>query len=262
MPWVPQTDGTFVKPRDALVSRLPDGFRYDAGYKWLAALQFGIEEKKKTIESAARAEKRVELGFQSEDELMRAHAFLRLPQEEQQRILEASQRRKELIELPVRPVRNVELRQKRVGEEAMATPGKASVIRERSVQLGVSEAKAEARLYLADQYTNSHGVMICQVCQNALPFRLPNGSYYFEAVEVLADSPKRFRETYLALCPNHAAAFRHANAQRSEMQDLVVTAAGSEIEIGLGGELMTIYFTEMHLADVKACLASLEEEEC
>ncbi|CUJ41335.1 sacsin N-terminal ATP-binding-like domain-containing protein [Achromobacter sp. 2789STDY5608621] len=262
MPWVPQMDGTFVKPSDALVNRLPEGFRYDAGYKWLAALDFGSEEKKKTLESAARVAKREELGFQSEDELVRAHAFLRLPQEEQKRILEASQRHTEPIELPVRPVRNVELRQKRVGEEAKATPGKASVVRERSVQLGVGEAKTEAKLYLADQYTNSYGVMVCQVCQNALPFRLPNGSYYFEAVEVLADSPKRFRETYLALCPNHAAAFLYANAQRSEMQDIVVTAAGSEIEIELGGELMTIYFTEMHLADVKACLATLEEEEC
>lgn len=261
-PWVPQTDGTFVKPSAALANRLPNGFHYDAGYKWLAALDFGSEEKKKSTESAARAAKRAELGFQSEEELELALEFTRLSEEERRRILAASKHTSEPIELPERPVRNVELRQKRVGEEAKATPGKESVLRERLVQLGVAEAKAEAKLYLADQYTNPHGVMVCQVCKNALPFRLPNGSYYFEAVEVLADSPKRFREAYLALCPNHAAAFRYANAQRNQMLDIVVTASGNEIEVGLGGELMTIYFTETHLADVKACLTTWEEEEC
>ena len=260
--WVPQTDGSFVKPSVAQVDRLPGGFRYDSRYKWLAALHFGAEEKKKATDYAARAVKREELGFQSDEELERAQAFAKLPEDEQRRFWNERQHRKEPTELPERPVRNVALRQTRVGEEAKATPGKQSVLRERSVQLGTGDAKAETKRYLVDQYTNSHDEMICQVCKNELPFRLVDGSYYFEAVEVLLDSPKRFREAYLALCPNHAAAFRYANSQRNQMRDIVVNTSESEneIEVELGGELMTIYFTATHLADVQACLATLEEE--
>lgn len=261
LPWVPQTDGTFVKPSEALANRLPCGFRFDAGDRWLAALGFGSDEKKKASESAARAAKRAELGFQSEDELERAHAFVRLPEEQQRAILENSRQYSEPIELPERPVRNADLRQQRVAEEAMRTPRKESVLRERSVQLGVVEAKTAAKLYLADHYTNTSGKMVCQICKDELPFKLPSGSYYFEAVEVLADSPRRYREAYLALCPNHAAAFLYANAQRNQMLDLVATALGNEIEVVLGGEVKTIYFTQMHLADMKACLATQEAEE-
>lgn len=258
--WVPQMDGAFVKPRAALVSRLPEGFAIDAGYKWLEALAFGTEEKQRATESAARVAKREELGFQSEEELERAKAFLRLPEVEQRRVLEAAEQRTELVELPDRPVRNSELRRKRVGDEANNTPAKQSEVRERSVQLGVAEAKAAAKTYLSDQYTNSQGKMVCQVCKDEMPFKLPTGAYYFEAIEVLVDSPKRFRETYLALCPNHAAAYQYANAQRNQMLELVATASGNEIEVALGGEVTTIYFTQMHLADAKACLFSSEDE--
>ncbi|WP_159275251.1 hypothetical protein [Variovorax boronicumulans] len=258
--WVPQTDGSFVKPNAALTNRLPEGFAVDAGYKWLEALAFGTDEKKRVSETAARAAKREELGFQSEEELERARAFLRLPEVEQRRVLEAGERQGESVELPERPVRNSEIRLKRVGDEAKSTPVKQAEVRERSVQLGVAEAKAAAKAYLSDQYTNSQGKMVCQVCKDELPFKLPTGAYYFEAVEVLADSPKRFREAYLALCPNHAAAFQYANAQRNQMLELVATALGNEIEVALGGAVMTVYFTQMHLADAKACLLSSEDE--
>lgn len=133
--------------------------------------------------------------------------------------------------------------------------------RQRAVQVGSAEAKAEAKVYLADQYTNSNGKMICQACKEELPFKLPTGKYYFEAVELVPDSPKRYREAYLALCPNHAAAYLYANEQRSSIRELVTAAESNEIEIALGGELTTLYFTQMHLVDSKACLSSEEMEE-
>jgi hypothetical protein len=98
--------------------------------------------------------------------------------------------------------------------------------------------------------------MICQVCKSELPFRLPSGSHYFEAIELIKDSKKRHRATYLALCPNHAAAYQYANGQRNAMAELVDSASSTEIEISLGGVEATIYFTETHLADAKACILS------
>lgn len=257
MAWVPQTDGAFVRPREALVNLLPRGFTVDAGYKWLEVVAFGSAEKKRTSENVARAAHRVEVGFKSEDDLQDALEFIRkVPKEERQRFLESAQRELEPIELPERSVGNPELRDQRVRAEARDTPEKAASIRQRSIQLGASEAKTAAKGYLRDQYTNPNGQMICQACKDELPFKLPTGAYYFETVEMIADSEKRHRATYLALCPNHAAAYQYANGQRNSIGDLVATAASDELEVNLGGEQTTIYFTRTHLADAKSCLAA------
>lgn len=259
--WVPQTGGLFVRPSQALASRLPKGFPVDAGYKWLEAVQFGFDEKKKFVESAVRREQREKLGFKSDKDLQRALEFINelSPEEQEAMLAQARQRRAGPIELPVRELRNPEMRAQRVVADARATPDKSVAMKTRSVQIGVSEAKTEAKVYLQDQYTNPNGQMICQVCKNELPFKLPSGSYYFEAVELLENSTKRYRATYLALCPNHAAAYQYANGQKSSMAELISTASTTEIEIDLGGQHTTVYFTGMHLADAKACLEADSE---
>ena len=53
--------------------------------------------------------------------------------------------------------------------------------------------------------------MICQVCKTRLPFKLDDGSDYFETVEFLSQLTKHHYQNYLALCPNHAAMFQYAN---------------------------------------------------
>lgn len=163
-------------------------------------------------------------------------------------------------EFPVRPVRNRELRNQRIREQASNTPEKETEVRQRSVSVGYEDAKADARLYLQEQYTNDNGVMFCQVCNAPLSFRLPDGHHYFEAVESVCDLGKRFRETFLALCPNHAAMYQHVNEDKDNMQDLLEVAAGKEVEVTLAGNPVSIVFTEAHIADIKACLESLELE--
>lgn len=253
--WIPQRDGGFVQPRDAVAARLPEGFPIDASYKWLQPLEFELHQTKKREEADDLASKRAELGFDSDDQLQRALEFAKLPKEDQHRILETVRRRvEEEVELPERPLRGADRRAERVSEEARSTPIKETEIRPRSVPLGIDAARNESRHYLTDQYTNHAGDLICQACKKPMPFRVPDGSFYFEAVEIIAKSDKRFREAYLALCPNHAAAFRHANRQSGGMAEVIAAANGSEIEVELGGIPTSIYFTETHLADVKACL--------
>jgi hypothetical protein len=260
--WVPQTDGSFVRPSAAIASKMPDGFAVDTGNKWMKAVEFGTDDKKRETESATRVEQRELFGFSSEEELNDGLAFAKLPKSERERFLtNAWQVKSDPVELPERPVRNADLRSERVGDQAKATPEKSSVIKPRSVQLGAEAAKLEAKLYLADQYTNTNGQMICQACKGELPFKLPNGSYYFEAVEIIRGAPKRFREGFLALCPNHAAAYQHANAQCNSMYDVIAAATGNEVELALGDIETTVYFTQMHLADAKVCLASIEDDE-
>ncbi|CAJ3822292.1 Uncharacterised protein [Burkholderia pseudomallei] len=260
--WVPQTDGQFVTPRRARRDRLLKGFTFDAAYKWLELVHFGEDEKRASAEHAERTKKRADLGFESDEALERAQEFAKLPQCEQERILlEFRAHLDETPEdFPVRPIRNRDLRNQRVRDAAKMTPDKELQVRPRSVAVGYEAIKTAARQYLQDQYTNDNDVMFCQVCKAALPFRLPSGDYYFEAVELADGLSRRFRETFLSLCPNHAAMFAYANENVNEMLNLVDEATGLEIEVTLGGEPSTILFTETHLADIRTCVASSDDD--
>ncbi len=121
----------------------------------------------------------------------------------------------------------------------------------RSVSVGRDEVKQEAAQYLRQQYTNADGEMICQVCKAPLPFKLDDGSDYFEKVELLPELKKRHYQNYLALCPNHAAMFQHANASADSMQDMFVDLAGNELKVVLAQKETTIYFTRTHIADLR-----------
>ena len=47
------------------------------------------------------------------------------------------------------------------------------------------------------------------MCANEMPFKLKDGSYYFEAVQVSDDFTKENHELYLALCPLCAAKYSY-----------------------------------------------------
>ena len=55
--------------------------------------------------------------------------------------------------------------------------------------------------------------------------------------------------------------FQYANEQKENIQELLETAVGREVELTLGGEAQTILFTETHIADIQACLRTTEETE-
>ena len=95
--------------------------------------------------------------------------------------------------------------------------------------------------------------MTCQVCKGPLPFRLDDGSEYFEVVECCG-LRKRHIQNHLALCPNHSAMYSYANASRQEMRDLFEGMTGNELEVVLGQKELTIYFSKVHVIDLKAVL--------
>lgn len=256
MSWVPLTDGRFVKPSEVSLSLMHSGFTVDKSYAWLADVRFGELEVQQDSENQAKAEKIKALGFENEEQLRDAKEFAKLPEHMRREILVAHCKNQASKVLPEKLVRNSELRSSRVKEQAVNTPERKSEIRSRAVQVGYQASKDEAKVYLKDQYTDADQQTFCQICKDVLPFKLLNGVYYFEAVEAVQDSVKRYREGFLCLCPNHAAAYRHINAQKNLMVDLIMQASTNEIEISLGGELTSIYFTQVHLADLKSCLSA------
>ena len=92
--WVPQTDGRFVRPAEAVVELLPEGFPYDKGNKWLEAVRFGEDVRKRLEEQNEEERNRLEkqkqkvimakmAGFRDLDSLERAKKFAAMPFEEQ-----------------------------------------------------------------------------------------------------------------------------------------------------------------------------------
>lgn len=102
--------------------------------------------------------------------------------------------------------------------------------------------------------------MICQICKSVLPFKLDNGSFYFEKVEFLTELTKRYHQNYLALCPNHAAMFQHANGSRDILMESFTDLTDNRLPVVLAQQEETIYFTKTHIADLKAVIGAEEED--
>jgi len=254
--WVPLSDGTWVRPAEACREMLCEGFHVDASKPWVQAVNFGQEAQARTAEEARRRAMIKDLGFEDPDDpgkLARAQKFTELPVEEQQEILDERQRRMEML-VPEATSPHPEQRSKRVAEQAADAPERQVESRSRSVALNRDAVKKEAQEYLTQQYTNPEGDMICQVCRARLPFKLADGSFYFEKVEFLDDLTRHHYQNYLALCPNHAAMFMHANGSAKTLRELVSEPGVNEVAIVLAGKARTLHFTRNHIADLRAVI--------
>jgi len=250
--WIPQTDGSFVRPADASPHLLLEGFSFDSGWPWIKAIKFGVEIARKSqdqrqVEAAAQL-----LGI---EDIERTRRFQSLPPEEQVRILDDWER-KQAIALPVDRSTNPERRAERVAAQAVDAPERVREDRTRSVLLGAKGFKEEAKRYLRERYT-SDGQMICQICKDRLPFKLDDGSDYFEAIPFLVELEQRHHyQNYLALCPNHAAMYQHANGSSGSMLEKVAELDAGVLIVLLAQKELTIHFTPKHIDDLKAVIAA------
>ena len=246
--WVPQGNGLFVRPGEAASNLLPEGFLFDLGFLWLKAIQFG-QKSKENQETVAEAIRSV---FKDHANFERAKQFSALAPEEQERILAAAPTMRPI--LPVHEPVNSSRRADRVGEQARFAPERRTAQRSITVSVGLKGVKQKAARYLVQQYTNADGEMFCQLCKAPMPFKLDEGSYYFEKVEFLRELRKRHYQNYLALCPNHAAMFQHANGSADLLRDEFARLKGSELKVVLAQKDTTIYFTKTHAADMKSVI--------
>ena len=247
--WIPQGDDEFVRPAAALRDLLPHGFAFDPGWPWLKAIRFGDETQKRAEEIRRTQEMATELGFRDEAALADGRRFAELARDTRRRILSEHE---EPVDLPSREPGNREKRAETVREKARKAPERITEQRPRSVSVNRDAVKGEQTdPYLRDLYTNADGITICQVCKDRLPFKLADGSYFFESVEFLPDLERHHYQNYLSLCPNHAAMFMHANGSRDEMRDKFLHLGGSELELTLAEQPVTVYFTASHVADVR-----------
>jgi hypothetical protein len=255
--WIPDRDGNFLDPANLTAETLHPDFQFDNTNGWLTTVKFGENFRKLSEAYQAENHKAREFGFESAE---RASKWAELdkmgisPDE-----LLAKQKP---IEQPEKSVPNPDRRRKGVLERSENAPNKESVMRERSIQPGISATQAGAKAYLRAIYTNKNGEMVCQCCQKEMPFKIGD-DYYFEAVECFKNAKNQYIENRLALCPVCSAMYQYARqTDDKEIQKLIITndsddgAASVEMSITLALEKYKLRFVGSHWFDLKSIILS------
>lgn len=262
--WVPTKSGEFRKPSNVAKSELLPDFEYRPQNGMLAAIGFesGViarTDAYRALQSSAEA-----LGFASlkvaEDVAKLLRESGKTPEEIRLLITPA-----ERPELPVGAVIDPKRRAKGIEDEVNSAEHITSVIREHRVRLHENEAKSRAKVWLRSKYTNPSRQMVCQCCDQVMPFRLPNtDEFYFEAVQFLKDLKQWNNANYLALCPLCSAKYQFAKeCDNNETRRLILSnqapssSPAVEIPIRLAGETQKLRFVGTHMFDLKNFLKEL-----
>ena len=254
--WIPDCDGNFLKPVDVTKEALHPDFTYDDRNGWLAAVKFGANVKKRSQEYQAKNKQAQDIGFETAERAAKWAELDRLGVSPDK--LLAQQKR---IELPEESVPNTERRRKGISERSENAPNKESVMRERSIQLGISNVVAEAKAYLRIKYTNANRETVCQCCQLEMPFKICD-TYYFEAVQCIKtiENHPNHRKP-LGTLPHLRATYQHARTTDDiEIRRLIIEYAAPnrasfvKIPLILADQQHSLRFVGTQFFDLKTIL--------
>ena len=277
--WVPQKSGeilSFLRPKDASVVLLPEGFRYETGQKWLEAIEFGKTVSEEKEKSTQRDQHAKNFGFDSSEEVEKYAKLRQLLNDGEitvdQVISQYSPQNSETRpDFPTSSVKNPELRKKQVLEQVRNAPEKVYERRNQRKRISKDEME-DHRTLLREWYTNDSGEMICQICKEEMPFKKTDGEYYFEAIETLTlqftndelpanHFPKEYEAQYIALCPECSARYNYFVREVREgieimeaLRNKMLNSDNLEIPVCLGDLETSVRFVEAHLHDLKAVL--------
>ena len=158
---------------------------------------------------------------------------------------------------PEQHVLNPERRGQKIRERSSDPSGRTYEVKGRSVRN--SRPDFNPKTWLANQYSNEGGQMICQMCEMEMPFRKRDGNYYFEAVEAIPNLEVENHELYLALCPLCAAKYQEFVKQDEGVvaafrQGILAARDTNIILLNIKQLPNTIRFVDAHLFDLKIFL--------
>jgi len=263
--WVPDKEGHFLYPRAVTKESLHPDFPMDNIY-FLKAIEFGsdeekaIEEKKLRQESNINAAKEFGVDVQLIPMIKQIGQFDPEVQATVQRFINDLD--KPVFRFPEKTPKNPERRRRKIQEKVSDAPQKKTEKKERTVN--TSKVEIDAQSYLKNLYTNSEGVLSCQLCHAPMPFKKRDGEYYMEAVEITGYFSHDIEELYLALCPNCSAKYKYFVKQDDKAQQQVIAEIRQtdyvSIPLLFDETKETLRFVETHLADLKAILEALDAD--
>ncbi len=258
--WIPQGDGVFVRPAEAIRDLLPEGFPFDLGWQWLKSIQFGEEAVKKSEEYRQKQSNAQALGFESAELLAQVKQAIDAGFKPCEWL--AQNEHGQRISQPEDSVQDPAYRKKKVLANTADAPSRESVMLERSIQKDIFDVTAQARAYLRSKYTNADRQLVCQCCHEEMPFKLRSGEYYFEAVQCTDDKEIRHFQNRLALCPTCAAMYQNARETGdAEIRCSIVEVEADdkvpaiEIPVRLAGRELSLRFVGTHWFDLKTVLS-------
>lgn len=241
--WLPTRNGEFKKPSEIALHELPDEFDRDDGVA--SQLNMKSNEVSKLASSIGIDPGDIELLKQlknNPDEYDRVRTLL------------AQIRNKP--KFPTRESKNPERRMQKKKESSKEAETKNYEKKERSVR--TSTGAVDPKTFLKELYTNDDEKMVCQVCEEEMPFKKRDGDYYFEAVELFSDTTSEHEEAYAAMCPICAAKYKEFiksnNDKMRALKDTVLSGEETSYTLELGNESKSLRFVQTHLLDLKAVL--------
>jgi len=248
--WVPDIGGNFHRPGNLGLDDLPVSFVKDEKLAKQLRMKQNISEE--LLKKAGISQ-----------------ATFKLAQEFENQSTDIKDQIKTLLQnqssgkpaFPTRKSPNPERRKEKIRTRHDEADSKTYEKKERSVK--TSRPNHDPKSWLKIQYTKHDQELVCQMCANEMPFKLKDGSYYFEAVQVSDDFTKEGHELYLALCPLCAAKYRYLVKQDHTIMNnffgnVKETRENFEIPIKLGvlgvNGSHSICFVEKHLLDLRTIL--------
>ena len=258
-PWIPVSGGGYKRPEECTLADLAGELvRNESLARLLGVDQDPAEFENETLR--ARKMLVTEAGFAPEvADLLVQHREALTPQVINEIIAVYASKQVVGPEFPERPVANRERRVTGVRNRARKADPKTFDKRKRSVR--VSAPEVSPKLWLREMYTNAQSVTVCQICCNAMPFRIPStGEYYFETVQVADNFAKEDHCLYLALCPLCAAKYTVlVKRDENRLTDFIwaIEQANSSdlaVSVDLDEGVYSVRFVESHLLDLKTAL--------
>jgi hypothetical protein len=261
MAWIPSTSGKFHKPEDITEAELPPGFDTTDRTGWLDAIGFGTRAMRRAAEYQEQRRAVIRAGIPDEF----AERFQELSEDERRSVLETGFRELETSEapkpeFPQRDSPNPDHRRTKVAQEAEGAPERRREVRERTVRVEPPGQRESIRMYLSDLYTNNDGVMVCQCCREEMPFRLADGSYYFEAVQFDPSCDSELSQNHMALCPVCAAKYKNARTTPDADMRAALENGNSEIPVLLADKPESIKFVNKHKDDLLSAFGVLADK--
>ncbi len=271
--WLPDSDGNMHRPSEITLDDLPASFKKDEEL----AKQLGMPISKTRIVDKVAPEIGVsseilngivnaspEMLQQIESLLQLGPDFGHLPPSPSPLFdgLSSSQ----TTAFPVRSVSNPARRKKMILAELKESPDQEYVEKRRSVR--TTRSKIDPKTWLSAEYMNDDSQIICQICQEVMPFKYKGENYYFDAVEMLKGYfTKEYEAQFLALCPECSPKYRTFMKQVPEAMDALRKqlmdsddASGFEVPLKLGDTNTSLRFVERHWLDIKSILSFYEDQ--
>ncbi len=271
--WLPDSNGNMHKPSDITLDDLPDSFRKDEQL----AKQLGMPISKTQIVDMVAPE----IGVSSEilngivnaspETIQQIGALLQLgpdfghlppPPSPLFDGLSSSQ----TTAFPMRSVSDPARRKERILADLKEAPEQEYVEKVRSVR--TTRSKIDPKTWLSAEYMNDEDQVICQICQEVMPFKYRNENYYFDAVEMLKGYfTKEYEAQFLALCPECSPKYRTFVKQVPEAMDTVKKqlmdsddAGDFEVPLKFGDTDTSLRFVERHWLDIRAILSFYKDQ--